>query len=82
MGDQKTIVVEHYPVERLPDDIRERIARSIGDGPFVKLHIEVDALPADAGSTRPFDHYFGKGDGTYSGLDPIDDIRKLRDEWE
>jgi hypothetical protein len=75
MGKDEKIVVEHHPVDRLPEDLRQGSAV----GELVKVTIEADT---SAATQRPISDYFGKGGGVYSGLDPVDVIRALRDEWE
>ena len=78
MGEPRTVVVDRYPVERLPEDLRARV----GEATFVKLTIAlgepVPELPPD--DERPLSWYFGKLGRVHD--DPVADIRKLRDEWE
>jgi hypothetical protein len=74
------IVKEHYPVEKLPDDIRS----AIGDARSVTLVIEPEATRSEA-----------DGDGHQSlladmatwrldggGRDSAERVRALRDEWD
>jgi hypothetical protein len=75
MGQDEKIVVEHYPVDRLPEDLR----RGLAVGELVKVTIEADT---SAATQRPISDYFGKGGAAYTGLDPVQAIRALRDEWE
>jgi hypothetical protein len=72
------IVRDHYPVSRLPDDLREGLA----PGDVVRVVVENVEMPVassraslkqlldEARSLRPI------------GDDPVDRIRKLRDEWD
>lgn len=75
MGEHKKIVVEHYPVERLPDDLRQGLEA----GATVRVTVENDGVAA-ADQVRPLSDYLGKLGKVHS--DPVSDIRNLRDEWE
>ena len=78
MTEVKKIVIEHYPVERLPDELRARLeAQST-----VRLTIEPETeMPAEP---RPLSELYGCAKGLYAsqGLDPVEFIRQLRDEWD
>jgi len=77
MGETKKIVIEHYPVERLPEELR----RGLEAGQSVRVTVEQPT--EDAPTPRPsppLSSYFGKLERVHA--DPVEDIRKLRDEWE
>jgi hypothetical protein len=76
MGAMKKIVVEQFPVDRLPAELREGLEA----GRTVKITVEGDAA---AESLPPLASYIGAAQGVYS--DPGDAaarIGALRDEWE
>jgi hypothetical protein len=74
MGEQSKIVVEHYPVERLPEDLR----RGLQVGGQVTVIVVPETVPMPP--RRSFTEFFGKSGVAHS--DPVADIRKLRDEWD
>jgi hypothetical protein len=76
MGEYKKIVVDHYPVDQLPSDLRAGLEA----GKSVRVTVEVPETVSEP--KRPLSYYFGKGTGAYAGCDPVDEIRKLRDEWD
>jgi hypothetical protein len=79
MGEMKTIVIEGYPVEKLPEDVRRQLDASLP----VKLTVEQAAVSATTRQLSLTDLY-GAHKGLYAsqGLDPVDFVRSLRDEWE
>lgn len=77
MGETKKIITEHYPAEKLPEEIR----RGIEKGQMVRVTVE----PEDAANKQlpPLTSFLGAGKGAYSTPeDAVAAIRALRDEWE
>lgn len=75
MSERRKIVVENYPVERLPEDLRQRI----GSGGPVRVTLE----ESPAVQRLPLSSYIGKGTGSYrSPEDAVAAINALRDEWD
>ena len=74
MTELKKIVVDSFPIERLPDELRGLLEA----GEPVRITLEQGQQRKDA--TLPA---FGFAKGTYAkhGLDPVEYIRQLRDEW-
>jgi len=74
MTEQKKIVTEHFPVDRLPDELR----RGIESGQMVRVVVEAEAEPP---KPRPLRAFLGSGKGIYpTPADAVAEIRKLRDE--
>ncbi len=77
------IVLEHYPVSRLPDDLRE----AVGDAKEVTLTIEAeDKAESDALKTNKALGWFAKHQhirrDNYKSTEEINEwVRSLRDEW-
>lgn len=74
MGETKKIVVEHYPVERLPEELR----RGLDSGKMVRVAVEGEAqsqLPR-----RSLRSFYGSGKGCYTEEEAVNFIRGLRDE--
>jgi hypothetical protein len=74
MGEQAKIVAERYPVGRLPEDLRARLAAVGVTSPLVTVTVEY------AAERPPLSAYFGvlpAGDD-----DPAERGAKLRDEWD
>lgn len=76
------IVREHYPAERLPDDLKA----IVGTAKTVRLVIEADDGKADI-SEQPFSSWAEDLKQRSLRLTPSTDdavsrIRKLRDEWD
>jgi hypothetical protein len=77
MTEIKRIVVEHFPVSRLPDELRAGLA----EGACVTVTVEAESAPV--GPRRPLTSYIGAGKGAYaSPEEAVAEIRKLRDEWD
>jgi hypothetical protein len=77
MGETKKIVTEHYPAEKLPEELRT----GLDSGQLVRVTVEPESLAA--APRRPLTSYYGAAKGLYSSPeDVIESIRKLRDEWE
>ena len=81
MGETKKIVIEHFPVEKLPEELK----RGLEDGQLVRVTVESvegrnDASSAGAGSW-PLSSFLGIAPGLYaSPQDVVAHIRSLRDE--
>ena len=73
MGEHKKIVIEHYPVDKLPEELR----RGLEAGAVVTITMESEQGPRPK---RSIVELFGKGGRVHT--DPVADIRKLRDEWD
>ena len=72
MTEQKKIVTEHFPVDRLPEELR----RGIESGRMVRVVVEAE--PPQKRSLRSF---LGCGKGLYATPEEaVAEIRKLRDE--
>lgn len=75
MTERAKIVVEDYPVSRLPDELRRGLDR---DG-VAKITIEAEA----ALQPRSLRSFIGSGRGVYSSpAEAVGFVRRLRDEWE
>jgi hypothetical protein len=76
------IVREHYPVEKLPEDLRH----SLPDGITVRLTLEADEIvqsPAvPAGRAWIDDIMRRKATMPLTSDDPVQRVRQLRDEWD
>ncbi|MEP9379618.1 hypothetical protein ABLE91_23105 [Aquabacter sp. CN5-332] len=77
------IVREHYPVEKLPDDLRE----SVADKERVRVVLETEAPEgappsgdSGAGHFSRWQHL--RRDHFDTPQDIVDHIRALRDEWD
>ncbi len=75
MGETKKIVVDDFPVERLPEELR----LGIESGQMVRVTVETVA-PEDAAQPGPLTSFFGAGKGCYSEEEAVTFIRQLRDE--
>lgn len=78
MGEGSKIVVEHYPVDKLPEELRAGLA----SGEMVRITVEREAQ--EVREPRPLHEMYGFAAGLYAsqGLDPVEFIRRLRDEWD
>lgn len=75
MGEGKKIVTEHFPVERLPEELRAGIEA----GRAVRVTVEVE----EPRPRRTPQSFFGSAPGVYgSPEEAVAAIRKLRDEWD
>ena len=74
------IVLERYPVEKLPEDIRA----VVGDSLTVKLVVEPDALHETGNEARYQRLLSDMATWTLdnSGRDSVERVRALRDEWD
>ncbi|MDX2259766.1 MAG: hypothetical protein NW205_12745 [Hyphomicrobiaceae bacterium] len=76
MTEIKRIVVENFPVARLPEELRVGLAADAR----VTVTVEADAVVVQR---RTLTDYFGAGKGAYPAPDDaVEQIRKLRDEWD
>jgi hypothetical protein len=76
MGESTKIVVEHYPVDKLPEDLR----KGLESGELVRITVERER-ELDR-SDRPLTSFIGAGKGAYaSPEEAVAAIRALRDEW-
>ena len=77
MGEEKKIIVEHYPAAKLPEELR----RGLETGQMVRVTVEAEAEPAV--SKRSLTSFVGAAKGIYpTPEDALEAIRALRDEWE
>ncbi|MFG1300981.1 hypothetical protein V5F49_14410 [Xanthobacter sp. V3C-3] len=70
------IVRQNYPVEKLPEDLRD--VGEKGDG----LRVIVEAVPAPVSEARLRELLALARSVEPIGDDPVERIRQLRDEWE
>lgn len=75
MGETKKIVIEHFPVEKLPDELR----RGIESGQMVRVTVESDVRD-EASARQSLTSFFGAGKGCYTEEEAVSFIRQLRDE--
>lgn len=74
MGEIGKIVTEHYPVERLPEELRQGIEA----GQHVRVTVEAE----EQGEPRPLHELMGCAKGLYATPEEaVAFIRQLRDEW-
>ena len=74
MGEHKKIVVEHCPVDRLPEELRGKRESSA----WVTITTEPEQTTLRP--RRSLSEFIGKSGVAHT--DPVADIRKLRDEWD
>jgi hypothetical protein len=75
MTEQKKIVTEHFPVDRLPEELR----RGIESGRMVRVVVEAEVEPTRV----PLVDLIGSAKGLYaSPEEAVAFIRALRDEWD
>ena len=77
MTELKKIVVEGFPVERLPEELKTDLEQ----GRPVRITLEQST---DGAEVPPLVDMYGFAHGLYAsqGVDPAEYIRNLRDEWE
>ncbi len=78
MGENKTIVVEHFPVDQLPEELR----RGLESGQMVRVTVQSggDEPTSDSQRLRTF---LGAASGRYANPDDIvKEVRQARDEWD
>ena len=75
MTEIKKIVIEHFPVDRLPEELR----RGIESGQMVRVVVEAEP-PVTVGSIMDL---FGGAKGAYANPEEaVAFVRALRDEWD
>ncbi len=75
MTEMKKIVTEHFPVDRLPEELR----RGIESGQMVRVVVEMEVEPT--ARKRSLRSFLGSGKGAYpTPNDAVSSIRALRDE--
>lgn len=74
MGSHSKIVVEHFPVDLLPDELR----RGLAPGGTARVVVELDETAVTG--QRDLSSLFGSGRGVYSEEEAVTYIRRLRDE--
>ncbi|MGF9693841.1 hypothetical protein AAIH46_13570 [Rhizobium sp. 0TCS1.26] len=78
------IVREHYPVEKLPEDLREGLEA----GSTVRVVVEVEAVKVEQRpmsfheSMRQIEEYRRNNPERVTVEDAVHRIRELRDEWD
>ena len=79
MGETKKIVIDHYPVDKLPDDLR----RGLESGRMVRVTVESDAETETPPARRKLTSFLGAAKGVYATPEEaVAAIRELRDEWK
>jgi uncharacterized protein (DUF1786 family) len=73
MGETKKIVTEHYPAEKLPEELR----KGLEEGQLVRVTVEPEGTRA---ITFDLLSFLGAGAGVYSTDEAVSYIRTLRDE--
>lgn len=75
MGAPRILVVDNYPAQSLPEDLR----RGLGDEALVRVTVEAK----DIEKAIPLTSFVGSAKGCYpKPEDAVDAIRGLRDEWQ
>lgn len=75
MGEGKKIVTEHFPADKLPEELR----RGIMSGEMVRVTVEHEGVAAKP--PRSMTSFLGAAKGLYdSPEDAVAFIRQLRDE--
>ena len=75
MGETRKIIIDSYPAEKLPEDLRRQISAKT-----VRITMETEETPVPR---KPLSSYVGAGKGLYATPEEaLEAIRSLRDEWE
>lgn len=75
MPERAKLIIEHYPIHRLPEELQRGLDRDA----VAKITIEPEEVPAP----RSLTSFIGSARGTYAGPEhALEAIRQLRDEWE
>ena len=75
MSERPKVIVEHYPVHRLPEELQ----RGLNRDSVAKITIELEEEEVQ----RSLTSYIGSAKGSYSRPEEaVEAIRKLRDEWD
>jgi hypothetical protein len=78
MGEMKKIVTDHYPADKLPEELRH----GIKGGQLVRVTVEAE-VPVPHVDARSLRSFLGIAPGRYRNPDEIvEEVRRLRDEWE
>ena len=77
MGEGKKIVVEHYPADRLPEDLRRALGSSDGQ---VRITVEPETGVSSSSRIVILSSLLGTGRGVYEEGEVTDAIRALREE--
>ena len=78
MGETKKIVVENYPLDKLPADLRALLEGGNPVRVVLEQMPDTQSIPAK----KKFSDFIGSAPGRYKSADEIDaEIRSLRDEW-
>jgi hypothetical protein len=70
------IVIERYPVENLPPELRT----GLSNGQRVRVTVETSEGGTPLRPERPLLSYMGAGKGVYTEHEAVSVIRQLRDE--
>ena len=77
MDSPNRVIIERYPVDNLPDDLRE------GRDPGTEVRIVVESIPSSDPQTVPMTSILDEmQDRRVSSKDPAERIRALRAEWD
>lgn len=75
MGETRKIIIDSYPAEKLPEDLRRQISAKT-----VRITMETEETEVPR---KPLSSYVGAGKGLYATPEEaLEAIRSLRDEWE
>jgi hypothetical protein len=76
MTEQKKIITEHFPVDRLPEELR----RGIESGRMVRVVVEAEV---ERPEPRPMREFFGCAKtGLETPEEAVAVVRAIRDEWD
>ncbi len=79
MGEIAKHVIEHFPVDKLPPELRQ----GLESGKYVRITVEEASSPMVESAPRRLTDLIGAGKGVYgSPEEALAGIRALRDEWE
>lgn len=73
MGEHNKVIIEHYPAEKLPEELRPGIDTSR----TVRVTVEPEPKAAPGRALSPL---LGTARGTYNEEEAVSFIRRLRDE--
>lgn len=76
MGETRKIVTEHYPVDELPEKLRQ----GLESGRKVRVTVEEESGEIIDATLRPLMSFLGAGKGCYTEEEAVSYIRMLRDE--
>jgi hypothetical protein len=78
MGENKRIVIEHFPVDRLPEELRQ----GLESGKLVRVTVEGGGNEAIS-DTKRLRAFLGAASGRYTDpQDIVTEIRQTRDDWD